>query len=759
MSAGIAVLVGAGLRSRRRVGVLATSIVLVLAAIAIAAGLVVSRQGAPLLDEAADEANVAHLVLYGDPVAITAVAADPAVTAWSGPFAAQGGIELVRAGETVPIEATALDSPDIAVNRPPARAGRWAASADEIVLDHSVADDLGIGVGERITLRHTGRDVEFAVVGTAVNFTDCFYPQCEPGRTWVTAAGLDRFDASDGGYAVGYLRFADPAAADPFVERQAAAGIGGITGTDSWLDTRGDFLVLDRVFGSFVAAFGVFVLIVAAVVIAGSTAMRVVSQRRAIALLGAIGATPRQITAALLAENLVIGAAAAVLGWFVAGFLASSLQLGIGRTLGPQDPSWSLFGLVACLLAIVALLSAATLASARSAARRPVTDVLRDVPPGRVSWINRRAGRLPGRLSLLGAQEVAGQPVRGALAALAIGVAVVGTLVSFGFIRGIDLVSSDTARAGDPWDIALVPGDSAPTEVEEVIAATPGAAAWFDEVARRSTFRDGAFLSVATGGDPAAADYRIAGGRALQGPGEAIVGYGFMQRFDVEVGDRVEFLAGTTPIEVEVVGWYRDTEDSGEILRYRWEDLARAEPGLEPDLYRITLQPGADPVEVGSAVTGALGPDARFEVLDTGRADMEPLMVVLRLIAAVLLVTAGINLLSTLLTSSRESAQGTGVALAIGFTPRQLVAQGAVAGAVLGVVATLVGVPLGLLVFRILADLVSNGIGVGPNWLPTPGPVLVGTVAAAAVFVSALLGALAVQRVARRPAADLVRGE
>ena len=85
----------------------------------------------------------------------------------------------------------------------------------------------------------------------------------------------------------------DPAAADPFVERQAAAGVEGIGGSDSWLDTRSDFLTLDRVFGSFVTAFGVFVLAVAAVIIAGSTAMRIVTQRRDIALMGAIGSTPR----------------------------------------------------------------------------------------------------------------------------------------------------------------------------------------------------------------------------------------------------------------------------------------------------------------------------------------------------------------------------------------------------------------------------------------------------------------------------------
>ena len=627
------------------------------------------------------------------------------------------------------------------------------------MLDYSVSVDLAIDDGDAVTLRLAERDLTFTVVGTAVNFTDCFYPQCEPARTWVTQAGLERFEAANRIYSVGYLRFEDAAAADPFVERQAAAGVEGITGSDSWLDTREDFLTIDRVFGSFIAAFGVFVLLVTAVIIAGSAAMRIVTQRRNIALLGAIGTTPRQIMAWLLVESIVMGLVAGVLGWFVAGFLAPALQVGIGRTLGPQDPSWSLFGLGTCVLALAGLLAAATIVPAHSAARRPVTDVLRDVPPDRVSWLNRRAGHLPGRLSLLGAQEVASQPARGGLAALAIGVAAIGTIVSLGFISAIDLVTTDAARAGDPWDIALIAEGSDPAEVERVLADFPGVDQWFSDIERRSSFRDGAFLSVATGGDPDAAAYQIAEGQPLQAPGEAIVGYGFMKRFDVSVGDRIEFLAGNTPIGLEIVGWYRDTEDSGEILRYRLEDLNAAEPAAAPELYRLSLAAGADGEAVGTALIEQVGADARVEVLDTGRADIEPLMMALRAIAVVLFLTAGVNLFSTLLTSSRESTRRTGVALAIGFTPRQLIGQGAVAGAVLGLVAALIGVPLGRVAFRVLADTVSVGLGVGPGWMPAPGIGLLAAVAALSVVLSAALGALAVQKIANRPAADLVRAE
>jgi hypothetical protein len=54
MSTGVGVLAVAGLRGRRRGGLAATLVVLTLSAVAISAGLVVSRQGARLLDDAAD---------------------------------------------------------------------------------------------------------------------------------------------------------------------------------------------------------------------------------------------------------------------------------------------------------------------------------------------------------------------------------------------------------------------------------------------------------------------------------------------------------------------------------------------------------------------------------------------------------------------------------------------------------------------------------------------------------------------------------
>ena len=69
------------------------------------------------------------------------------------------------------------------------------------------------------------------------------------------------------------------------------------------------------------------------------------------------------------------------------------------------------------------------------------------------------------------------------------------------------------------------------------------------------------------------------------------------------------------------------------------------------------------------------------------------------------------------------------------------------------------GVPLGLVIFGTLSDLVSDGIGVGPGWMPLPTAGQLILVTLVALALAGGLGALAVARLARRPAAELVRWE
>jgi putative ABC transport system permease protein len=189
------------------------------------------------------------------------------------------------------------------------------------------------------------------------------------------------------------------------------------------------------------------------------------------------------------------------------------------------------------------------------------------------------------------------------------------------------------------------------------------------------------------------------------------------------------------------------------------ETLVAADADAVPDSYRIVVTPGHPVGDVGAALVARLGPGVRVELLDTGVSDLAPMLNVLRIVALILVVMAAVNLLTTMLTTNRQAAGRIGVELAIGFSARQIVSQAAVAGAAIGAAAAIVGLPLGYVTFRVLADAMSRGVGVGPGWMPMPGWTTAAVVASVAVVVSAGVGAIAVVGLARRPASELLHRE
>lgn len=382
-------------------------------------------------------------------------------------------------------------------------------------------------------------------------------------------------------FAQEWLRFDDPARADPFVQHLAAGGVEGIGGTESWLDTHADFLTLDRFFGSFVVTFGGFVLVVAAVVIAGSTTIRVLTPPARDRPARRARLHPEPYVRGLLVENLTLGLLTTLVGWGVGGLLVPGLQIGVGRTLGPQDPVWTPVSLAVCAAVIGGLLTLATALPRPLRTRRPVTDVLRDTQADGTSALNRRVAHVPSAVRAArrtGRDQPANpRPWRHSQS---------WSRSSGRSCRSASSAASTpwpTIRHGPAtqWDLAVVPGGGV-VAVEQALTGSDTVSAWFPEVERRSTLDGGAFLSVAVGGEPADTPYRIAGGAPLTHAGEAIAGYGFLQRFGVDVGDEVDVLVGTSPLHLRIVGWYRDTEDSGEILRYRLEDLLAVNPRWFP---------------------------------------------------------------------------------------------------------------------------------------------------------------------------------
>ena len=109
-----------------------------------------------------------------------------------------------------------------AVNMPVLTAGS-PLREDGIVLERSLANALGIEVGD--TLAVTGRrgSIDLPVLGTAVVPSQPRYPRRNPGLAWVTPATLERVEPDRTRWRwTEALRLANPSAAAAFTERAAA---------------------------------------------------------------------------------------------------------------------------------------------------------------------------------------------------------------------------------------------------------------------------------------------------------------------------------------------------------------------------------------------------------------------------------------------------------------------------------------------------------------------------------------------------------
>jgi putative ABC transport system permease protein len=754
----------AGLRRRGLGQTLVLALVAALASAAIVAGLAAQTSSAEVVDAAYERANRPDLVLYGPLDELRAVAGDAAVAEASEPRALSNIGTTDVDGDPIEVLLSAVDPDDLpAVGRPDLVSGRWpGAGAREIVVEQSLVAEGVTAVGDSFTVdRPGGTTVTFEVVGSAVDLTDCFWPTCDPLRVFALPAAVAELGSGDGGeqrYVAAY-RLVDPAEAVAMHTRlvgDADQQLGG----SAWPDTRGDILVIGSVFGALLGGFGLFLLATACLVVAGATAARLVARRRTLGLLKAVGFTPSQLTASVLGEHAVIGAAGVVAGWVLGSLLSPAVQAGIDGVVGEPSSMFGVRPLLVALALVEAFLAVSVVVPSWRAGRQPASAVLRDAPPSpdggrRVAAVAGYLGAGPALVS--GIRRAFARPVRAGLAAAGVVVAATGSIVAAGFLQSIDRLLDDPAALGEPWEAALSNNGLPATTVEEGLSSRPEVRSWYTELDATGTVGDAVFGVRILGGDPDAAGFNIEEGRSLRSATEAIAGYGFLEATGREVGEQLSIDVDGRPLELTIVGWYHEFEDSGEVVRVREEAAAGLSSGSPT--WHLRAAAGTTPEQLAAAVADRFGDDVIVETYGVNDGGLAAINGSLVAMAAILGLVAFANLLAMTLSTTRERARSLGVLRTIGTTTGQLVGQSAAGAGVIGLIAGFVGVPLGTWVFRTLSDSITSGVGVGPGLTVTPSRAFLVAVMLACTVVAAAAGGLAAAGLARRPAAELVRYE
>ena len=210
----------AGIRSR----LLASALTIAIAGAAsatIVLALEVRSSGLDPWQQTFDAANGAHVLAYVPSQADAhALAELPGVTERGAP------VPLVTAtvgppGSTDRVFLAGL-SGRTAVNMPVLTAGS-PLREDGIVLERSLANALGIEVGDTLAVTSRRGSIDLPVLGTAVVPSQPRYPRRNPGLAWVTPATLERVEPDRTRWRwTEALRLANPSAAAAFAERAAS---------------------------------------------------------------------------------------------------------------------------------------------------------------------------------------------------------------------------------------------------------------------------------------------------------------------------------------------------------------------------------------------------------------------------------------------------------------------------------------------------------------------------------------------------------
>lgn len=281
------------------------------------------------------------------------------------------GVDEVAADLTIPVvladSGTRVDihAWDVAALGDPELEGVSPDGATSLVADRATAADLGLRVGDTVRLSVFGDVRTFRVVGVVDAPGDGFHVDAETAADLAGRpdGGVDLLAVTVVPGADAEAVAADVAAAVTDAGLVATAGDArGDTETVAGGAARGELLAL-------AASLASTLTLLIGCIVAGAMSVSVANQRRDLALLRALGATPRQVRRLVAAQASVVAAVAVVPG-IALGYLAASAFADRLREVGMLPAGLPVTLTPFAVPVVAALLLMAVQVAARAAAFR-----------------------------------------------------------------------------------------------------------------------------------------------------------------------------------------------------------------------------------------------------------------------------------------------------------------------------------------------------------------------------------------------------
>jgi putative ABC transport system permease protein len=556
------------------------------------------------------------------------------------------------------------------------RQGEAPAGAGEVAIDARTAEQTGYAVGDEVpVLLPTGQQ-SFTLSGVfGFGETDNLGGASIAAFEQETAEALFAPDGDLASVRVAAQAGVDPAELRERVADVLPADVEALTGTESSAEQADEVKGFFGFFQTFLLVFAGIALFVGAFLIFNTFSILVAQRSRELALLRALGASRRQVTASVLVEAVVVGLVASLIGLGLGVVVAKGLQALI-NSFGGALPSGALViaprtVVVSVVTGVVVTLLAALLPARRAARVPPVAAMRETAAPERSHRLGTGIGvvlvaaggaalaiglegeialvgvgalasflgvaalspllsrpvsrvlgaplarRVPGRLGRLNAMR---NPRRTATtaAALMIGMALVTAVGVLGASAKASVEKVVEDSVGAEVFVQATGFQGFPATVADVLQETPGVAS-ADRV-RQDQAQVGNRTTFVTAIAPEAIGRgvllsAVAGDLGGLSPGRVLLSESTAQDQGLSPGDGLELqLAKGGPRTVTVAGVYEDNELVGPVLL----DLESAESFASATDVAVLVSgaPGTDTAALVAAAEAATADFPTAEVLD-----------------------------------------------------------------------------------------------------------------------------------------------
>jgi putative ABC transport system permease protein len=646
--------------------------------------------------------------------------------------------------EKVTVSVRQVDAQPPSVNALLITAGRYLSPDDAhgVLVDKRMAEQFHIQPGDALRISTPSGYKPLDVVGLAHNATWDIYRTVQPPYLYTLDKTFQSLfpDTQLWDWSVG-LRLADPDAVKAtLAAAQSATRSKAIQAHTDWHDVREAYLFSAQLNTLFLSAFGLFALAAAALIMTNSVTGAVLAQFRDIGVLKALGFTGAQVAWVYLGQNLVLGAVGGALGIVVGVALAplplATLARSLSTTPHPAFDPVLLAGVWGAVLVVVLM------ATAWPAQRGARVNTIQAITTGyewpglRPSLLARlaRAVRLPMPV-VIGAKDAFARRGRATLTLLSLLLGVVSLVFGFELNAVINTFLREPSLAGVVYDAWVSREGISDSSARRTLERAPGVAVMVAHTTATVETADSKEFRVrAEEGNLAGLPFKLEAGRLINTDvdGEAMIGVGLKTWLGLDVGDllRVTLSGKRAPVEWRIVGVYREPADNGQMAVISLRSLRAIDRTVEPDMYFLRLSPTVNLDALRAYLKNRAGDSLGLAVVDAQVSSLQQFRLTMLALSAALSVIAVISVFNSAVLTMRERMSEVGTFKTLGMTPAQVVAMVLTSGGLIGGLAAVLGVPLGVILLQAALNVMGKSYGFGsfelrPDWIALSLPALI----------------------------------